>query len=266
MSGLRRAFIWWLTVVIYLVGGCQKPTAPRLKVVVSTTMIGAIVEAVGGERVRVTTIAPAGICPGHFDLQPSAIVAANEARLLLNHGWEEWFGKLKQALANPRLIQKTVQTQGNWMVPPVHKEATREILGLLCELDPANARFYQTNAKRYLAQVDSVSVLVKAIFQNRSLPAAEMQAEFLKWLGFRVVATYGRAEDFTSQELTRLAQVMVDSAVGLVVDNLQSGPDAGRSLAEAAKATHVTLTNFPDEKGYIPALKGNAAKLAQAVQ
>jgi zinc transport system substrate-binding protein len=96
--------------------------------------------------------------------------------------------------------------------------------------------------------------------------AADRQASFLAWLGFRVVATYGRAEDFTAQELTRLARVAQDSGVGLIVDNLQSGPDAGRPLAEALKVKQVTLTNFPLHGDYIEALLANADTLAKLLK
>jgi hypothetical protein len=124
-------------------------------------------------------------------------------------------------------------------------------------------------AQRYETQIDSAAQVVRSLFTGKELPAviaSDKQAPFLSWLGFRVVAAYGNADDFSAHELTRLARVALDSSVQLVVDNLQSGPDAGLGLAQAAQAEHVTLTNFPLKGNYPETLLGNAQTLALAIQ
>jgi len=224
-------------------------------------------QAIGGDRFAVTTIAPAGLCPGHFDLKPSDVAAANNAGLIVNHGWEAWYPSLEKAIVPPGPRRVTLATKGNWMIPDVQKQAATEVAALLSELDTARADTYLLAAGRYQVDVDSAAAAAQALLAGRQLPAviaAEQQAPVLNWFGFRVVATYGRAEDITARELTRLARVAIDSSVGLVVDNLQSGPDAGKPLAEALKVKHVTLTNFPLEGSYPKALLDNARALAQA--
>ena len=254
--------------LLALLAGCLARPVPKPRIVASTTLISTIIREVAGDRFAVTTIAPAGLCPGHFDLKPSDITAVNGAKLLLSHGWEPWYPALEKAIVPPGPHRVILRTKGNWMVPSVHAAATAELTSLLCQLDPSDSARYQANARRYLAQVESVSAIVKGLFPNRNLPAviaSDNQAPFLEWLGFRVVARYGRPEEFTAQELSRLAQLMVDSSVGLVVDNLQSGPDAGKPLAEAAQARHVTLTNFPLTGSYLESLLANGRALAQAL-
>ncbi|MEO0080721.1 MAG: zinc ABC transporter substrate-binding protein [candidate division WOR-3 bacterium] len=283
----------WVLVAIALglaVFGCAARPGSRLRVVTTTTLISSIVEAIGGKYVQATAIAPGGMCPGHFDIPPSAVAAANDAQLLLNHGWEEWFAKLEQALHNPRVIRRTLSTKGNWMVPAIHKQAVKEVLQLLVEIDSAHADSFRLAAQYYTAQIDSAAAQACSLFSGRAMPrviAAEHQAPFLRWLGFSVVATYGRPEEFTAQELVRLARVMADSGVMLVVDNLQSGSDAGKPLAEAHGVAHVTLTNFPlpgkaknqkskkagkpesqkaEKPAYCQALLDNARALASALE
>ncbi len=249
--------------------GCAQPKTKRIPVVASTALISTIVQAVGGDRFAVTTIAPAGLCPGHFDLKPSDVTAANNARLILSHGWEAWYPGLEKAIIPPRPRRVTLTTQDNWMIPDVQKRAAAEITALLMELDSARADTYRLAAERYAVDVDSAAAAARTMLAGKTLPvviAAEQQSPFVAWLGFRVVATYGRAEDFSAQEITRLARVAIDSGVKLIVDNLQSGPDAGKPLAEALKVKHVTLTNFPLEGSYRQALLENAKTLAQAVE
>ena len=249
--------------------GCTQPKPGRIRVVASTTLIGTIVDAVGGNRFAVTTIAPAGLCPGQFDLKPSDVTAANNARLMLNHGWEAWYPSLEKALIPPGPRRVTLATKGNWMIPEIQKKAAGEIAAILIELDTARADTFLLAAERYRSDVDSSAAAALSLLAGKQLPAviaAEQQAPFLAWLGFRVVASFGRAEDFSAQGLTRLARVALDSSVGLVVDNLQSGPDAGKPLAEALKAKHVTLTNFPLHGSYRQALLDNVAELARAIE
>jgi zinc transport system substrate-binding protein len=262
-----------LMVRLLLIGiavfGCAQPKQGRIPVVASTTLINTIIQAIGGDRFAVTTIAPAGLCPGHFDLKPSDVTAANNAQLILNHGWEAWYPSLEKALIPPGPRKVTLATKGNWMIPNVQKQAAAEIAALLMELDTAGADTYRLAAARYRADVDSAAAAARALLTGKELPtviAAEQQAPFLTWLGFRVVATYGRAEDFTAQELTRLARVASDSGVRLVVDNLQSGPDIGKPLAEGFGAKHVTLTNFPLQGSYRQSLLDNASALARAIE
>ena len=264
----RRLLIHSLLLLAAMVPGCSGPSG-RIRVVASTTLISTIVTALGGDRFAVSTIAPAGLCPGQFDLKPSDVAAANNARLILNHGWEAWYPALEKAIIPPGPRRVTLATKGNWMIPELQKQAAAEIAALLRELDTARADTYRLAVARYMADIDSAAVAARALLDGRELPAviaAEQQSPFVTWLGFHVVATYGRAEDFTAQGLTRLARAALDSSVGLVVDNLQSGPDAGKPLAEALKAKHVTLTNFPLDGPYRQALLDNAKALAQAIQ
>jgi zinc transport system substrate-binding protein len=265
---MTRKFVLRFLLLGAAVLGCAQPKTRRIPVLASTTLISAIVQAVGGDWFAVTTIAPAGLCPGHFDLKPSDVAAANYAKLVLNHGWEAWYASLEKAIVPPGPRKVTLATQGNWMIPELQKQAAVEIAGLLAELDTVRADTYRLAVARYESEVDSAAAAARAMLAGKELPAviaADQQAPSLKWLGFRVVATYGRAEDFTAQELTRLARVASDSGVKLIVDNLQSGPDAGKPLAEALKVKHVTLTNFPLEGSYRQALLDNAKALAQAV-
>jgi zinc transport system substrate-binding protein len=258
-----------LALAVALAGGCAPTSTRRPRIVASTTLISTIVEAVAPGRFAVTTIAPAGLCPGHFDLKPSDVAAANNAQLILNHGWEAWYPALEKAIVPPGPRKVTLATQGNWMIPELQKQAAVEIAVLLAELDTARADTYRLAVAGYESEVNSAAATARASLAGKELPAviaADQQAPFLVWLGFRVVATYGRAEDFTAQELTRLARVASDSGVKLVVDNLQSGPDTGKPLAEALKVKHVTLTNFPLEGSYCQALLDNAKALAQAVE
>jgi zinc transport system substrate-binding protein len=252
-----------------IIGGCGKARPAKIRVVATTSLISTIVDAVGKEKVSVFTIAPPDFCPGHFDIQPATVLQVQEGQLLLNHGWEGWFENLRSKIRNPDLHQVTLTTTGNWMIPDIQKKATDEITRILVGVDPADSILFQKNARFYKSQIDSLTVIIQQMFRNRELPkviCAEQQAPFIQWLGFPVVATYGRPEDWTAQDLARLARVIVDSGVGLIIDNLQSGPDAGKELARAAGIRQITLSNFPLAGSYLKTLMDNCQRLAEVIR
>jgi hypothetical protein len=68
----------------------------------------------------------------------------------------------------------------------------------------------------------------------------------------------------STREIVRLSKIGREHRVIFVVDNLQSGPDAGKGIAETIGVPHVVLTNFPSEKGYLTTLGENVDAIIAA--
>jgi len=233
-----------------LVSGCRATSAQPLKVVTTTSLLGSIAERVGGEHVSVTVVVPPASCPGHFDAKPGDIQALAEAALFLKHGWEGFADGLIEAAENPDLEVVTVQVEGNWMAPPVQAQAVDEVLAVLSEADPDHKADYESNAETYKAVIEETGQRLKAELSAANVDqvpvlCAQYQAGFVKWAGFNVVATYGRLEELTPQQIGELVDQAREAGVVLVIDNLQSGPETGVGMAQEIGAAHVTLSNFP---------------------
>jgi zinc transport system substrate-binding protein len=103
--------------------------------------------------------------------------------------------------------------------------------------------------------------LVEKIKQSgifgKPLIASSMQKEPLEWMGFHVVGEYGRQEAISAREIVRLMEIGKTQKTIMVVDNLQSGPEAGKGIAETLGIPYVVLTNFPSEKGYLATIGEN---------
>lgn len=253
---MRRKRVWLgvllLGALLLFAAGCGQKQAAKFGVATGSTLIADIVQAIGGDKSEVNNIVPPGTCPGHFDLKPADVQKLATAKLLLYHDWQgNTFNKSLLASANNKdLVAVPVAVAGNWMAPPVQKEAIKRIAQILGEKDPANKAYYEENAERLMAAVTEEEQKLKerleaAKVAGRKVICAEMQAGFLKWAGFDVVATYGRPEDLTPKKLQELIVKGKAAGVHLVVDNLQSGPDAGKELAAELSAARVTLSNFP---------------------
>ena len=271
LSRFKKTILPFISIVLLLQSlnflGCREISTHKIKVVTTTTLIATLVKAIGKDKIDVVTIVPGGMCPGHFDVKPDDIKKLSTAKVLINHGWEVWTSDLLNSVENENLLTKTIKIEGNWMIPNIQILAGEEITKTLCEIDPQNSPFYKKNLNHYKKEVNSVAVEVKNTdFQGKKVVCSEYQAEFLKWLGFKVVATYESSEDPTIKNLAEIMSTAKRENVHIVIDNLQSGSKVGEQIAEEIGAKYIVLTNFPLSDSYTESLKENIHKLACAVE
>jgi len=259
---------WILVVTALLFARCRDEQPGTINVVATTSVLGSIIKAIGRNHVTVTTIVPAGMCPGHFDITSQHIKNLEDSKAFFNHGWEIWIEKLITA-ADRKPALFTINVTGNIMVPPMHKQAAAYVAEVLCSLDQAHQSQYVNNFTIYSNAIDSVTAILekqRAGYDSVKVVCAELQEEFITWVGLDVVTTYARAEDLTPKMLEQIITKSRDAHVFLVIDNMQSGADAGKIIAEQINARRVVLTNFPLNGSYIDAVMENFHKLQKVIQ
>jgi zinc transport system substrate-binding protein len=244
-------------VVISILSGCATADTARLKVVTSTSLISSIVERVGGDMVEIVNIIPPAQCPGHFDVTPGDIQKLADADLFLMHGWqgEKFSQELINSANNPDLtvvkLDAKVGNNDNWLTPSVQQAAVDKITAALSQADAANSTAYQEAAAEYKDKIAAKEAEVKARLaqvdlSNVNVMCADMLVGFVNWAGFNIVASYGRPESLTPQIVKDLVDKGKEARVVLIIDNLQSGQDTGKGIAEELASKRVILSNFPD--------------------
>lgn len=252
--------IWWgigillvilLSVVLYGRSVPENITeTEKLDVVVTTSHLRCALKDIGGSRVRVTVLVSPSSCPGHHDIKPKDISVLEGSKLLLSHGYEEFVPNLLKSLGKRRPESIVIGVEGNWLVPEVYLRAAEEVAHVLQEADPANADYYGaslTSLRTVKKELEGklLNELKSSRVSGMPVLCSEQQKQLLEWMGMRVFGTYPRAEETTPPMLHRLVVFGKEEKVRLVVDNLQSGPAAGKQLASDIGAAHVTLSNFP---------------------
>ncbi|HEY32643.1 MAG TPA: zinc ABC transporter substrate-binding protein [Dehalococcoidia bacterium] len=239
-------------VVSSLVGGCTSTDTDKLIVVTSTSLLSQIVERVGGDLVDVTNIIPPSQCPGHFEVKVSDIEKLANAKIFFMHGWqgEMFTQELIESADNPDLTVVVVNIAGNWMTPPVQVEAIDEITPWIIHADIDNAAAYQQAAEDMKDTIEAKGEEVQDRLAGEDLASinvmcAEQQAGFVSWVGFNIVATFGRPDTLTPQVIQDLVDQGREADVTLIIDNLQSGADAGQPLALDIGCDRIILSNFP---------------------
>jgi zinc transport system substrate-binding protein len=267
-------------VATLILGACTPAETANLNVVTSTSLIAQIVTRVGGDEISVINIIPPAQCPGHFDVKPGDIQKLADADLFLLHGWqgEKFSQELIDSVDNPDLVVVSLDIQttesDNWMVPAVQREASDRITDALCQVDSENSTAYQQRAADYSSAISAKEAELRAELDQVDLSAinvmcAQMQAGFVGWLGFNVITSYGRPDSFTPQVVMELVDTGRENNVSLIIDNLQSGQDAAKAVAEELGCTRIILSNFPggftDTETWEKAIEANVALVLEAI-
>lgn len=255
---IKKPYIFVVAVLIFnilaalLLSSYSFTETSKLRVVTSTSLIAQIVERVGGDLVDVVNIIPPAQCPGHFDVKPGDIQKLADADLFLLHGWqgEKFSQGLIASAHNPDLTVVKIDVEGNWMTPPAQREATDRIASALSKVDSKNAAAYRESGAKYKDEIKTKEAEIKArLAQVRpstiSVLCAQMQAGFVKWAGFNIAGTYGRPDSLTPLVVKSLVDKGKEAKVSLIIDNMQSGKDAGAGIAEELGCERVILSNFP---------------------
>ncbi len=232
--------------------GCGEEEDSRIVVVTSTSLLAQIVERVGEDVVDVINIIPPAQCPGHFDVKPSDVKKLADADIFIMHGWqgEKFTDELIASADNTDLTVAVILTEGNWMTPPVQMEAVDKIVEALSGVDAENSEFYEENAREYTSIIEAKGEEIESTLADYGLGSInvlcnEQQAGFVKWTGLNIISTYGRPDELTPQVVKNLVDTGKENNVTLIIDNLQSGADAGAGIAEELDCTRIILSNFP---------------------
>ena len=217
----------------------------KVKVVCTTTILEKFAEEVGGEKVEVISLVQPGVCPAHFDIKPSNVYDVSEASLVLCHGFEPWLGGLISSSGN-KDVKKAV-LKGSWSTPDSAIQMVEKIKDALSEASPENAEYFNENADKTIEEIRETAESIKKEadtldVKNIDVICMKWQKEFVEWIGFNIVATYGPPENVSMKEINELTK----KKALLVIDNLQSGTKLGSQIASEIGAYHVILTNFPD--------------------
>ena len=157
----------------------------KLNVVCTTPDLAALAQAVGGDKIEITTLARPTEDPHFVDAKPSFIVKLNRADALIEGGAELEIGWLPPLLAGARNSKLASDAPGyirgnegihmlevpteldrskgdihaggnpHFLTDPDNARiVARHLAAAFCQLDPANCAAFEANVKKFLAELD----------------------------------------------------------------------------------------------------------------
>ncbi len=229
-------------------------SSPSVEIVVGSSQISSAVRDIAGDKLEITNIIPGGMCPGHYDVKPGDVEALANGELFIIHNWQQDKANITgliEAANHPDLPIRVISIADAPMRPSYQIEMVDSISMILSEMYPEDSEYYQGSAAKRKEVISAKEVELKdrlktANFGGVKVLCDEMQAGFIGWLGFDVIAAYGRPEDLSAGEMEQLVTDGRQAGVLLVIDNLQSGgTDNGAGIARDTGAIQVVISNFP---------------------
>jgi ABC-type Zn uptake system ZnuABC Zn-binding protein ZnuA len=262
--------------------------AEPLSVVTSSTDLKALVESVGGEMVRVESLAPSLHDPHAVEVKPRQLVKLKAAALLVRIGLdhEPWLGRALRTVGDSRFTRDSphyldtsrgiqlLQAEtprlradkgthlhgfGNthyWLDPENGRPITAAILAALLRLAPADRPYFEGNRKRFIEQLDGQLkgwLRTMAPYKGMRVVAVhETWPYFAQRFGLMIVAVVEPNPGVppSPSYVDSLIQKMRDSDIKLLIADPYSNASAVRQVATRSGATAVTL---------IPSVSGDPA-------
>lgn len=246
----------------------EQPKIKKIIVTSDTILSGMSKSLMPPEYFEVSAILPPGQCPGHYDIKLTDIARVKRANLVVSFLGMP-FMQHAEVDANRQLLIDAKDR--NWMAPQSYIAGLSVLADKFSERFPEHMRHIAARREHAILEAtkknNSLSNKIKSAGVSRKpIIASSMLREPLEWMGFRILDEYGRPESISAKEIASLMRVGREKKAAMIVDNLQSGPEAGKGIAEALGIPHVILTNFPSEKGYATTLSENVDAVLAAMR
>jgi zinc/manganese transport system substrate-binding protein len=197
-----------LVLAALLAAGCRSSATGshdgRLRVVASTTQVGDLVRAVGGDTVHVDQILKPNSDPHEYEPRPSDAQAAAQARVVFRSGGDvdAWLsGVMDQAGGNARdvtLIDSVARHDDDphwWQDPRNGERAVEAIRAALAKADPGGAAGYRARADAYVRRLRALDTGIAACVarlppKTRKLVTShDALGYYARRYGFEVIGT-----------------------------------------------------------------------------
>lgn len=262
---------------LFTLAGCGNATEPAsapaggaepVQVVASTDVYGAIVEAVGGERVAVTTMINSPTAdPEQYEATPADAVAVAEADLVIGNGegYDDWLPQLVEAAGGERTVLQATEVSGLadqvpegeefnehvWFSLPAVQSLADRVAEELGTLSPDDAATFTDNAANFNEQVDELQTRVdqiRAQHEGRRVASTEpLPIYLLDSAGLvneapeEFMESSEEGTDAPAAVVQEMLALFGADPVGALLLNTQTQTAATDQVAQAAEAAGVPV-------------------------
>ncbi len=172
IGNINKIVILVLLLIAPLLCGCisqNEPPTGKINVATTIAPLGDFITAVGGDKVDVTVLVPAGAEPHTYEPTPSQMkdVAKADLYIMNGGGLEFWMDKVLQVNKKMLIVDssrgvKLVNESGGETDPHIWislRNAAIQVNNIcsgLIQVDPANEKYYRTNRDDYLQKLKAL--------------------------------------------------------------------------------------------------------------
>ena len=274
-------------------GGDDGGDSGKVRVVTTLPLFAGFVREVGGDRVDVTSLVPAGADPHTFEPSPRDVKKVAEADIAFANGLDLEPAAIKLIEANLKDGAPFVKLTQNWeaagtpiigdnphlWLDVANARTYAEIIRYnLTQVDNDGAQAYESNYRRYVKQLDETDGYVRA--RAESIPAEQRKLVtthdafeyFGEAFGLKIVAVVvtSPGQEPSPEDVANLTRSIEDQDVPAVFREPQLDSE-GRVLEQAAKDAGVQVcllySDSLDDRvtSYIGMMRFNADEIARCL-
>jgi zinc/manganese transport system substrate-binding protein len=251
-------------------------TLSAIKVVAAENFYGEVAQAVGGDRVEVTSILtnPNTDPHGYEPTSDDSKTVHNATLVIFNGaGYDAWMDKLVNAgSADSKTVIKVAEDlQGKkegdnehvWYDPTTMSKLANSLADQLAKLDPNQSNAYQQRAKNYIASLNPLTDKVKSLKQSNPIlidvsePIFDYMAEALNLTvnSTKFAKAIDEGTDPSPADVGTMQNDLKQKKVKLFVNNVQNSSPVIENMVKLAEASGVPIVQVtetkPEGKNYL---------------
>lgn len=280
--------------------GSQTPakqdTTEKIKVVASFDAMKEITQAIGGNKVDVTTIIPEGIEPHDYELKTSDVQKLQEAKLFVYNGlgMEAWADKAIQTASADNLMSvalaehvqpieltdpEEIEEHGAydphaWLGLTSAKEEASAVKDALIKISPEDKEYFEKNYMAFADEIDKIQEEYMKKVANATRKEIVTGHAAFGYLCRDLGISQESVEDVfasgepSAQKLAELTDFCKAHNVKVIFTEDLVSPAVSETLAKEAgakaEAIH-TIESAEDGMTYLARMKDNLNKIAEAL-
>lgn len=270
----------------------NNPEGSKIKVSVTFNAMKEFVEAVGKDRVEVSTIIPDGMEPHDFEPKAQDLANLNAARVFVYSGlgMEAWVDEAIKAANNANLITveassgadvitntepEEIEEHGQydphvWLSLKGAEIEVGNIKDALVKADPTNKEYYEKNCNDYVSQLEKLYEEYNGKFQSvekKSFVTGHAAFAYLcRDFGLEqnsVEDVFAEGEP-SAQQLAELVEYCKENKVTTIFAEEMASPDVSQTLANEVGAkveTIYTIESGEEDMTYMERMTDNLARI-----
>ncbi len=299
---MKRLLYLFCSVLLLLAAGCgapkaEKPDGGKLAVVASFYAMKEITQAIGGDKVDVRTLIPEGTEPHEFQPTTRSMKDLSRARVLVIQGlgMEPWAEEMVKAAENKDLVQvvaaqqvqpiqneekEKIREHGQydphaWLSPSCAQLEARAIADGLANADPANRAYYEANADKFIARLQTLEDKYKEKFRQVHrkdfVTGHAAFAYVCRDFGLEQSSVEGvfASGEPNARQLAALVEFCRERGVKTIFTEAAVSPKTSQSLAREVGAKVVpihTLEGSEGEGDYLQQMEENLERIYESLK
>jgi zinc transport system substrate-binding protein len=265
---------------------------PALKIAATVVPVESLIREIGGDKVDVRLIVPAGQSPHTFEPTPDAINSISGAKEVFTIGViDEWVSPLSGMLGVPefyigegvnlRPIAETFtvgeEEEGEgeydphyWLSISNGKIMAQNIAGELSRLDAENEGFYEENLKAFLGRADAADARIREILSNlenrKIITFHDAWGYFAADYGLEVVAVYqpSPGKEPSPGDIKMLLDKAKESGIKVFFSEVTMSSAPLKAIGESEGVRVVPLNPIETQGNYLETLIRDAETIRDA--